>query len=114
MEEAAYLDDFQSSTPTLENLASKESDISSAGSILQEYDQSKPESTLASEGPQPSIIHTTPTYSTLGLVPQMLSQFATFEGTENQPRDASRLPSFVVSPLPHFSSHVINHAVYCV
>lgn len=88
--------------------------ISSGGPDIQEYDQSKPESTLASEGPQHSVIHTTPTYSTLGLVPQMLSQFATFEGTENQPRDASRLPSFVVSPLPHFSPYVIYHAIYCV
>ncbi|KAM0936518.1 putative GBF-interacting protein [Dioscorea sansibarensis] len=94
-EAAAYPEDPHSSTEKQENLSLMGAGISSGGPEVQEYDQSKPESTLASEGPQPSIIHTTPTYSTLGLVPQMLSQFATFEGTENQPRDASRLPSFV-------------------
>ncbi|KAH7684169.1 UBA-like protein [Dioscorea alata] len=94
-EVAAYPEDPHSSTEKQENLPSMGAGISSGGPDVQEYDQSKPESTLASEGPQHSVIHTTPTYSTLGLVPQMLSQFATFEGTENQPRDASRLPSFV-------------------
>ncbi|KAH7684167.1 UBA-like protein [Dioscorea alata] len=95
-EVAAYPEDPHSSTEKQENLPSMGAGISSGGPDVQEYDQSKPESTLASEGPQHSVIHTTPTYSTLGLVPQMLSQFATFEGTENQPRDASRLPSFVL------------------
>lgn len=105
MEEAAYLDDFQSSTLNLENLASRESDISSSGSILQEYDQSKPEPTLAAEVPEHSIVQTAPTYPTLTLTPQMLGdQFAGFEGTENHPRDASHLPSFVVSFQAYFLS----------
>ncbi|KAJ0988207.1 hypothetical protein J5N97_006563 [Dioscorea zingiberensis] len=95
-QEAAYSEDPHSPTQKTENLSSGDADISSEAPEVQDYDQSKPESTLAPEGPLHSVIHTTPTYSTLGLVPQVVSQFATFEGPENQPRDASRLPSFVV------------------
>ncbi|KAJ0989712.1 hypothetical protein J5N97_008068 [Dioscorea zingiberensis] len=96
VQEASYLDDLQSSALKSENLPSREADVSSGGSAVQECDQSKPKPTLATEVPRHSIVQTAPTYPTFDLTPQMLGgQFAAFEGTENQPRDASRFPSFV-------------------
>ncbi|KAJ6839306.1 GBF-interacting protein 1-like [Iris pallida] len=71
-------------------------DISSSMPIP-EYDQVKPEAALAQEGSQYSVVHTAPTYSNFGLVPQILgNQFATFDGAEPQARDATSIPSFVV------------------
>lgn len=84
-------------TPTQipENLSSGEADIPTR--VPPEFDQSKPDVSSAPEGSQYSVVQTIPTYSTFGLVPQMLSsQLAPFESSEPQPRDATRVPSFVV------------------
>ncbi|OVA08274.1 Protein of unknown function DUF1296 [Macleaya cordata] len=66
-------------------------------STVPEYDQSKPEMALPPAGPHYSVVHTAPTYSSFGLMPPMLgTQFASFDSSEPQGRDVSRLPGFVV------------------
>lgn len=78
-----------------ENYPSREASVSSA-SAPQEYDQPKQEPTIVQDGPSFSAVQTT-SNSTFGLVPQMLgSQFAPLESPETQPRDDTRIPSFVV------------------
>ncbi|MQL79466.1 hypothetical protein Taro_011905, partial [Colocasia esculenta] len=79
-----------------QNLSSGEADISSI-SAVPEYDQNKQEVAVAQEGPQFSVVHTAPAYSTFELVPPMLgNQFAPFESSELQACDATSIPSFVV------------------
>lgn len=81
-----------------ENVSPGEADVPSSFSPGPEFDQSKSEAVLPTGGPQYSVVHTAPNYSAFGLMPPMLgSQFAPFESSETQARDASRLPSFVVS-----------------
>jgi len=95
--EVEYPDQQQSLTQMPESQPSGEVVVSSGTSAAPEYEQPKSEAPLVSEGPQYSVVHT-PTYSAIGLIPPMLgSQFAPFESTETQGRDATRLPSFMVS-----------------
>lgn len=84
-----------SSSHVPESLISGEGDVSS--SVVPEYSESKQETDLTPEGHQYSLVHTSPNYS-FGIMPPMVgSQVAPFESTEAQARDASHLPSFVVS-----------------
>lgn len=88
-----YPDHPQSPTHVQENL-SVEGDVS-AGAVP-ECTESKQDTALLSGGQQYSMVHTSPNYS-FGLVPPMLgNQFASFENSDSQARDVSRLPSFVV------------------
>lgn len=96
-QEEDYAENSQSPANMPENLSPEEGDVPSGISPGPEYDQSKSETALPPGGPQYSVVHTTPNYSSFGLMPPMLgSQFASFENSEHQTRDASRLPSFVV------------------
>eukprot|EP00257_Ricinus_communis_P027986 XP_025015400.1 GBF-interacting protein 1 [Ricinus communis] len=93
VEEGAYPDHPESPSHVSGNL-STEGDVSS--SAVPDYSESKQETALMSGGQQYSVVHTTPNYS-FGFVPPVLSsQIATFENSESQQRDVSRLPSFVV------------------
>ncbi|KAJ6832300.1 GBF-interacting protein 1-like [Iris pallida] len=95
--ETDYADQPQSVPQMPELLSSREPEISSSVPTEPEYDQLKPEVSVAQEGSQYSVVHTAPTYSNFGFVPQILgNQFTTFEGAEPQARDATRIPSFVV------------------
>lgn len=69
-----------------------------AASAVTEYnEEAKQDNSLLPGGPQYSMVHTSPNYN-FGFVPPMIgNQFAAFENYESQARDASRLPSFVVS-----------------
>ncbi|KAG1326714.1 putative GBF-interacting protein 1-like [Cocos nucifera] len=96
-QEVDYPDHPQSPIQMPENFSCREADIPSSVPAAPEYDQSKEAASLAPEGPQYSVVHTAPSYSAFGLVPQMLgSQLASFESSESQTRDTTRLPSFVV------------------
>ncbi|CAL2249103.1 unnamed protein product [Prunus armeniaca] len=91
-----YPDHPQSPTHVPENISSAEGDVSS--SATQGQNESKHDTALPSGGHQFSVAHTSPNYS-FGFVPPILgSQLAPFENSESQPRDISRLPSFVVQP----------------
>ncbi|XP_010942572.1 GBF-interacting protein 1-like isoform X4 [Elaeis guineensis] len=96
-QEVDYPDHPQSPSQVPENFSCREADIPSSVPAAPEYDQSKEAASLAPEGPQYSVVHTAPSYSAFGLVPQMLgSQLAAFESSESQTHDTTRLPSFVV------------------
>ncbi|KAL6287152.1 hypothetical protein ACE6H2_011542 [Prunus campanulata] len=91
-----YPDHPQSPTHAPENISSGEGDVSS--SATQGQNESTHDTALPSGGHQFSVAHTSPNYS-FGFVPPILgSQLAPFENSESQPRDISRLPSFVVQP----------------
>ncbi|XP_008783011.2 GBF-interacting protein 1-like isoform X2 [Phoenix dactylifera] len=95
-QEVDYPDRPQSSTQVPENFSTRAADISSSVPPAPEYVQSKQEAAMAPEGPQYSAVHTAPSYSALGLVPQMLgSQLAPFESSESQARDTTCVPNFV-------------------
>ncbi|KAH9793804.1 Flocculation protein [Citrus sinensis] len=88
-----YPDHPQSPTHVQENLSGEGDDSASA---VTEYTESKQDTESLSGGQQYSMVHTSPNYS-FGLVPPMLgNQFASFENSDSQARDVSRLPSFVV------------------
>ncbi|KAL5972425.1 hypothetical protein ACLOJK_041679 [Asimina triloba] len=92
-----YSEQPQSPTHMPENLTSAETDASAGAPPIPEYDQSKPETISPPGGPQYSVIHTSPSYATLGVMPPMLgSQFPAFESSETQAREASRIQGFVV------------------
>ncbi|GMP66501.1 hypothetical protein CsSME_00026839 [Camellia sinensis var. sinensis] len=93
-EEGDYPDNPQSPRHAPENLSSGEGDVSAT--VVPEYSESKQETSLPPGTHQSSMIHTSPSYS-FGFMPPMVgSQFAPFESSESQVRDAPRLPSFVV------------------
>ncbi|KAA8526638.1 hypothetical protein F0562_008159 [Nyssa sinensis] len=93
-EEGGYPDHPQSPTHVPENLSSGEGDVSC--NAVTEYSESKPETALPPGSNQYSMIPTSPSYN-LGFMPPMLSsQLTSFESSESQARDVSRLPSFVV------------------
>ncbi|XP_077222702.1 GBF-interacting protein 1-like isoform X2 [Tasmannia lanceolata] len=95
--EGDFPDRPQSPTHMPESLSSGEADISSDIPLVPEYDQSKPEVSSPAGGDQYSMVHTAPNGSGFGLMPPILgAQFPPVEGSEPQPRDATRLPSFVV------------------
>ncbi|ONK79339.1 uncharacterized protein A4U43_C01F5360 [Asparagus officinalis] len=97
-ENLASIGDYpQPSTEMPENLTSEEPDSSSSTPAPPEFNQSKAEAAPNLESSQYSVVHTSPTYSNFGLVPQMLgNQFAAVESSESQPRDANHIPSFLV------------------
>ncbi|KAF9590747.1 hypothetical protein IFM89_038060 [Coptis chinensis] len=88
-----YSDHPQSPKIVPDNLSLVEADASS--STVCEYGEPRPETTTPLGGP-PYSVHTVPNYN-IGLMPPILgTQFAPFDSSEPQARDASRLPSFVV------------------
>lgn len=97
----------QSPTNVAENLSSSEVDGSS--SAIQEYNESKQDTALPSGGHQYSGVHTSPNYS-FGCVPPMLStQATTFDNSDSETRDVSRLPSYVVSPATYIYIYISVH-----
>ncbi|KAF1890041.1 hypothetical protein Lal_00025373 [Lupinus albus] len=89
-----YPDHPESPANVPDNLSSSEVDGSS--SAIQEYNESKQDTALPSEGHQYSEVHTFPNYS-YGYVPPILgNQVTSFDSSETQTHDISRLPSFVV------------------
>ncbi|CAK7349150.1 unnamed protein product [Dovyalis caffra] len=92
-EEGIYPDHPQSPPSHVPGNLSAEGDVSS--NAVPDY-ESKQEAALLSGGHPYSVVHTSPSYS-FGFVPPMIgSQIASFENSESQARDVSRLPSFVV------------------
>ncbi|XP_026392957.1 GBF-interacting protein 1-like isoform X3 [Papaver somniferum] len=82
-QEGENFDDSQSPTDVMENISPEEANISS--SAVEDHDQPKFETVLPPEGPQFSVVHTVPTYSTFGLMPPMLgTQFAPFDSSDPQ------------------------------
>ncbi|KAL5981937.1 hypothetical protein ACLOJK_016004 [Asimina triloba] len=96
-QEGDYPDHLCSPKQVQDNLSPGEDDIPSSISPTPDYDQSKPERPLSSGGPQYTVVHTTPNYSTFGLMQTVVSnQLAPTEGSEPQARDTSHLPSIIV------------------
>ncbi|XP_074566028.1 GBF-interacting protein 1-like isoform X2 [Curcuma longa] len=93
-------DDFsehpQSPEQVTDNYSKKEIVISNSASPETEYNETNQEDSISPEGSQNLIVQSTPSYPPVGLVPQLSSQIASFESSESQARDASRLPSFLV------------------
>ncbi|XP_026406419.1 uncharacterized protein LOC113301783 isoform X6 [Papaver somniferum] len=81
--EGENFDDSQSPKDVMENVSPEEANISS--SAVEDHDQPKLETVLPPGGPQFSVVHTVPTYSTFGLMPPMLgTQFAPFDSSDPQ------------------------------
>ncbi|CAL9073763.1 unnamed protein product [Musa textilis] len=96
-EEPEFLGHPQSPELVLDSYPTKEASDSAIISTAVENDQCKQEASLAPEGSQNLVVQSAPSYSSLGLDTQVLgSQFAPFESSEPQARDASRLPNFLV------------------
>ncbi|KAK7275944.1 hypothetical protein RIF29_17071 [Crotalaria pallida] len=88
-----YPDHPQSPTDVPESLSSE---VDGSSSAIQEYNESKQDTALPSEGHQYSGVHTSQNHG-YGFVPPMLgTQVTPFDNSETQTRDISRLPSFVV------------------
>lgn len=76
-------DDSQSPKDVVENASPEEANVSS--SAVLDHDQPKLETVPPPGGPQFSVVHTVPTYSTFGLMPPMLgTQFAPFDSSDPQ------------------------------
>lgn len=91
-----YPDHPQSPSNVPVNLESSEVDGSS--SATQEFNESKQDTALPPEGHQYPGMHVSPNYG-FGFVPPMSgTQLTSFDNSESQTRDVSRLPSFIVSP----------------
>ncbi|KAK9156379.1 hypothetical protein Sjap_003859 [Stephania japonica] len=104
VQEVDYSDHPLSPSNVQENVPSAEADGPTVSGP--DYEQTKLESMLPVGGPQYSVVHTAPNYP-FGLMPPILgAQFASFESSESQARDVSRLPSYVVQqPLDPASSY---------
>ncbi|KAK7273468.1 hypothetical protein RIF29_14518 [Crotalaria pallida] len=89
-----YPDHPQSPTTVPGNLSTGEVDMSS--SAIQEYNESKQDTTLPAVGNQYSVVHTSQN-SSFGLMPPILaSPPPQFDNSETQTHDLSQLPSFIV------------------
>nr|DAD23859.1 TPA_asm: hypothetical protein HUJ06_025322 [Nelumbo nucifera] len=107
--EEEYLDNSQSPTHRRENLSSGEADVSST--TVPEYDQSKPETTLPSGGPQYSVVHTAPAYS-FGFMPSVLgNQLAPFESSEPQSGNSLVLSTTGPTPLVTQTAGVMQSSI---
>ncbi|CAN1236063.1 GBF-interacting protein 1 [Linum grandiflorum] len=90
-EEGAYPDQPHSPSPVPGTLQS-DGDVSV--SAAPDYSEGKQENVVSASHPYPGV-HSSPSY--FGIVhPVLGGQIAQFENSESQPRDASRMPSFVV------------------
>ncbi|KAI3911282.1 hypothetical protein MKX01_004509 [Papaver californicum] len=84
-QEGENSDDSQSPKDVIENVSPEEANVSS--SAVSDHDQPKLETILPPGGPQFSVVHTVPTYSTFGLMLPMLgTQFAPFDSSDPQAR----------------------------
>ncbi|CAN1181506.1 GBF-interacting protein 1 [Linum perenne] len=91
-EEGAYPDQPHSPSPVPGNLQS-DGDVS-ASAAAPDYTEGKTENVVSAGHPYAGV-HSSPSY--FGLVhPVLGGQIAPFENSESQPRDGSRMPSFVV------------------
>lgn len=100
-----YPEHPQSPTNTPENLEASEVDGSSRP--IEDYNVSKQETALPSEGHQNSGVHTSQNYG-YGFVPPVLgTQLSPFDNSEPQTRDISRLPSFIVSPASYMCFYLL-------
>ncbi|CAN1236067.1 GBF-interacting protein 1 [Linum grandiflorum] len=89
-EEGAYPDQPHSPSPVPGTLQS-DGDVSV--SAAPDYSEGKQENVVSASHPYPGV-HSSPSY--FGIVhPVLGGQIAQFENSESQPRDASRMPSFV-------------------
>ncbi|KAI3969443.1 hypothetical protein MKX01_020004 [Papaver californicum] len=84
-QEGENSDDSQSPKDVIENVSPEEANVSS--SAVSDHDQPKLETVLPPGGPQFSVVHTVPTYSTFGLMPPMLgTQLTPFDSSDPQAR----------------------------
>ncbi|XP_042446115.1 GBF-interacting protein 1-like isoform X1 [Zingiber officinale] len=97
---AAEEDDFsehpQLSEQVTESYSVKEIVASNITSPEKEYNEANQEDNLAPESSQNVVLQSMPSYPPVGLVPQLGSHIASFEGSDSHARDMSRLPSFLV------------------
>ncbi|XP_020102847.1 GBF-interacting protein 1-like isoform X1 [Ananas comosus] len=97
VEETEALDHEQSPTEMPENI-SREVEKSSSTNETEEADQSKEAAALPPEASHHPLLQTAPSYSTYGLVPQMLgNQFGSFETSDSQAHDTNRIPNIMAS-----------------
>ncbi|KAG6469659.1 hypothetical protein ZIOFF_070589 [Zingiber officinale] len=96
---AAEEDDFsehpQLSEQVTESYSVKEIVASNITSPEKEYNEANQEDNLAPESSQNVVLQSMPSYPPVGLVPQLGSHIASFEGSDSHARDMSRLPSFL-------------------
>lgn len=85
----------------------KEIAASNIMSPEKEYNQANQEDSLAPENSQNVVLQSTPSYLPVGLVPQLGNQITSFEGSDTQARDMSRLPSFLVKFMHYFYIHCL-------
>lgn len=108
---AAEEEDFselpQSSELVAESYSVKEIAASNITSPEKEYNQANQEDSLAPENSQNVVLQSTPSYPPVGLVPQLGNQITSFEGSDSQARDMSRLPSFLVKFMHYFYIHCL-------
>lgn len=105
VEETEALDHEQSPTEMPENI-SREVEKSSSTNETEEADQSKEAAALPPEGSQYPLLQTAPSYSTYGLVPQMLgNQFGSFETSDSQAHDTNRIPNIMVCLQFHITNY---------
>lgn len=83
----------------------KEIVASNITSPEKEYNQAN--QGLAPESSQNVVLQSMPSYPPVGLVPQLGGQIASFEGSDSQARDMSRLPSFLVKFMPYLYIHCL-------
>ncbi|MCL7035936.1 hypothetical protein MKW94_020706 [Papaver nudicaule] len=82
-QEGEISDDSQSPSDVVGNISPAEPNVSS--SAVSDHGQPKLETVFPPGGPQFSVVHTVPTYSTFGLMPPMLgTQFAPFDSSDPQ------------------------------
>ncbi|XP_074591422.1 GBF-interacting protein 1-like [Curcuma longa] len=93
-EEEDFSEHPQSSEQVTESYSVKEIVASNITSPEKEYNQAN--QGLAPESSQNVVLQSMPSYPPVGLVPQLGGQIASFEGSDSQARDMSRLPSFLV------------------
>lgn len=83
----------RTSVSSVDNLSpTNDLTVSTNSTIVSQPDPSKPD-IVVQPGPQYSLVQTTPNYSGISLMPQMInSQYPSYEHAEPQLRDVSRLP----------------------
>lgn len=96
VKEASFAERPQSPEHEPDSYSTKETDVSTSMPAAVEYDQSKQEAGLTAEVPQNLVVQSASSYPPIGLVPHLGSQFAPFETSEPQARDATRLPGLLV------------------
>jgi hypothetical protein len=97
-----YSDNPQPPSNTVPEIFSSSAEVDVSSSTIQEDNESK-HGTMASEGNEYSVVHTSPNYNLGFMSPMLETQSAQIDNSESQARDMSRLQNFVVSPLTYIS-----------